>query len=43
MNETKEAAEADVAPELLKLQHTFQDCLRRSDVKAFVHVACGER
>ena len=36
-------AKADVALELLKLQHTFQDCLRRSNVKACVHGACGER
>ena len=43
MNETKEAAEADVALELLKLQRTFQDGMRRSDVKAFEHGACGER
>ena len=42
MKEAKEA-EADVALELLMLQHTFQDCLRRSDVKVFVHVARGER
>ena len=42
MKEAKKA-EADVALELLKLQHTFQDSLRRSDVKAFVHGACGER
>ena len=42
MEETKEA-EADVAMKLLKLQRTFQDGMRRSDVKAFVHVACGER
>ena len=40
MKEAKKA-EADVALELLKLQHTFQDCLRRSDVKAFAHVAWG--
>ena len=42
MKEAKEA-EADVALELLKLQRTFQDGMRRSDVKAIVHVACGER
>ena len=42
MKEAKEA-EADVALELLKLQHTFQDGLRRSDVRAFVHGACEER
>ena len=36
-------AKADVALELLMLQHTLQDGLRRSDVKAIVHVACGER
>ena len=43
MREAKETAKADVALELLKLQLTFQDCLRRCDVKSFVHVACGER
>ena len=36
-------AKADVALELLKLQHTFQDGLRRSYVKAIVHGACRER
>ena len=42
MREAKKA-KADVALELLMLQRTFQDGLRRSDVKAFVHGACGER
>ena len=36
-------AKTDVALELLKLQRTFQDGLRRNDVKAFEHMACGER
>ena len=42
MKEAKEA-KADVALELQKLQHTIQDGLRRSEVKAFVPVACWER